>query len=557
MIVLPLIPFPFHTSMSSTSNTKLGPEQLRPYYDHDSFDAGYSVIFKKGVGLIDPKTGKPITANLSSNIIEKQVNENGFGSSPGLIRRAFDRQGGVGIHSNKVAGDKNFISDLEFSEYFEVNNMLELLKNLFWTLFKDYVKVLLAQPLEITRLVLQVGKFNFSSKKKEEKLKRLLDLTHSLSSSNASLKSGSADLELSGHQLGFVDEEEPIDYFQPQNDQQVWANPNTIYEPATPAPAPVTDKFVPPQLKRLSTRKRLRVYKIQPKSLHTMEIMSAIANKDSFLALFRGVNASYLYQVLSHMIEAYITGFVSPFLGIPDPFFLDLTHSNDPFKSLWLSVSACVLTGLVMIPLDLIRIKFMITQPTSLALTNDTSGNEDIIEKTAEEVVQNTRSFRESIRNFPTYYLKHPPTPIIFFTTMYQLSTTVFRKMAPYLLYIKFNIDAYSSPTIYTFVNLLSLIGEFFVKLPVENLLRKEQVRFLLAPKLHDKKKVITIVKPEENMIVEFNGAPSDEDELTNWQKVKQLGLFNGWRVGLLNVVGFWGYNIFKNSGNALKEERL
>lgn len=126
------------------------------------------------------------------------------------------------------------------------------------------------------------------------------------------MKSGSADLELSGHQLGFVDEDEPIDYFQSQSDLQVRANPNTTYEPATPAP-PVTDKFVPPPLKRLSTKKRLRVYKIQPKSLHTMEIMSAIANKDSFLALFRGVNASYLYQVLSHMIEAYITGFVSPF----------------------------------------------------------------------------------------------------------------------------------------------------------------------------------------------------------------------------------------------------
>ena len=132
--------------------------------------------------------------------------------------------------------------------------------------------------------------------------------------------------------------------------------------------------------------------------------------------------------------------------------------------------------------------------------------------------------------------------------------------MAPYLLYIKFNIDAYSSPTLYTFVNLLSLIGEFFVKLPVENLLRKEQVRFLLEPKVHDKKKVITIVKPEENMSVEFNGATTttpDGDELTAWQRVKQLGLFNGWRVGLLNVIGFWGYNIVKNSGNALKEERL
>ena len=142
--------------------------------------------------------------------------------------------------------------------------------------------------------------------------------------------------------------------------------------------------------------------------------------------------------------------------GIPDPFFLDLTHSNDPFKSLWLSVTACVVTGIILMPLDLIRVKFMITQFNTKPLLND-----DIIEESAEEIIQSTRSVRESIRNFPVYYLTHPPAPIVLLTTFHQLSTSIFRKMAPYILFIKFNIDSYSAPNIYTFVNLISLILEF------------------------------------------------------------------------------------------------
>ena len=181
----------------------------------------------------------------------------------------------------------------------------------------------------------------------------------------------------------------------------------------------------------------------------------------------------------------------------------------------------------------------------------------DALEEVTEEIVQSTRSVRESIRNFPVYYLLHPSTPIVFLTTLHQLSTSIFRKMAPYILFIKFNIDSYSSPNIYTFVNLLSLILEFFIKLPVENLLRKQQVQFLLTPKREDTKKVITIEDPKKSLIVEFNDLSKDIQDSTFWERLKQLGLFNGWRIGVLNVIGFWGYNIIKSDGSELKEERL
>lgn len=531
--------------MSSSTNTPshLDSLTLRPYYDHDTFNPGYSVIFKRGVGIIDPKSNKPITSNISEKLIDQNV-----GKNQGVIENLLNRGGPIGI---KAGSDKNYVYDLEFNEYFESNNLVEVMKNLVWNFVKSYVKVLLTQPLEIVRLVLQVGKFNFnagpSRKSDLSKSRRLLTETDgSITTDETEATNTEYDDDYGADEDN--DEDEPINYFQSQNEQKVWSGQD--YESDQNLMTSPTAR--PTRKARNELRKRSRHNKIKPKSIHTIDIITAIVNKDGPLALFRGINASFIYQTLSHTIEAWITGFISPFLGIPDPFFLDLTHSNDPFKSLWLSVTACVVTGIILMPLDLIRVKFMITQFNTKPLLND-----DIIEESAEEIIQSTRSVRESIRNFPVYYLTHPPAPIVLLTTFHQLSTSIFRKMAPYILFIKFNIDSYSAPNIYTFVNLISLILEFFIKLPVENLLRKEQVRFLLTPKKEDVKKVISIEDPQKNLIVEFNDLNQTDDDLTLWEKFKQLGLFNGWRIGVMNVIGFWGYNIIKSNGSELKEERL
>lgn len=543
-----------------TSNL-IDSKQLRPYYDHDSFNAGYSVIFKKDVGLIDTTTNKPITANLSTSNIDKVINNSG------LILKSFGRTGtgSLGINSNATtggvvsatarnSGDKNYIYDLEFNEYFDLHNLSELFKNLVWNFIKNYMKVLISQPLEIVRLVLQVGKFEFDKPRKlsTAKSKRLLD--DNTNDVNILSRSFTSDED--------NEDEEEINYFQPNLEQQVWSNQNSMQQDANASPLGTTTSSTPmpiPTYKSSSTlslnRKKSKYHKkITPKSIHTVDILTSIINKDGPFALFRGINASFIYQTLSRTIEAWITGFVSPFLGVPDPFFLDLTHSNDPFRSLWLSVSACVLTGLVLMPLDLIRVKLMLTQFTTPIGIEEDEQQQETEENNQLIPTVSTRSVRESIRNFPLHYLSHPPWPIVCLTILHQFSTSIFRKAAPYILFIKFNIDSYSLPNVYTFVNLISLIMEFFIKLPVENLLRKAQLGFLLLSKSHDSNKVITIT--DENLIVEYNSGGVDE-ECSLWERVKSLGLFNGWRVGVLNVIGFWGYNILKNDGTELKEEKL
>lgn len=540
-----------------------GSNTLRPYYDHDTFDAGYSVIFKPGIGLIDTETNKPITSSLASSIA-KQSSERNFkaGQNIGLSGLSGKRSiGDIGIGKTTAANgtDKNYIYDLEFQEYFDFNNLSELFKNLVWNFCKNYFKVLLSQPLEIVRLVLQVGTFEFNdgAQRNTSGYSRLLN--------KPKLKN------IDSPQVTDVSDESDgeVNYFQSPNLSMHLPKERTRTKSPTKSRKQHHDR----------KNKAKNKNKIQPVSLHTLDIMSSMITKDGPFALFKGINASFIHNTLSHTIEAWITGFMSPFLGIPDPFFLDLTHLTEPLKSLWLSVLACVLTGLILMPLDLIKVRLMITQFNKPSGNDDNSGVsslESLVESAKEEKKSeiSTRSIRDSIYNFPIHFLLHPPPAISFLTALHHFSTTIFRKAAPYVLFIRFNIDSYLSPNLYTFVNLFLLILEFFIKLPVENLLRKEQVRFLLRPKssLEDEMKVITIESEERDLIIDFNNGWKDDLEnevkdtdgelkplksISLLQRIKMLGLFNGWRVGVLNVIGFWGYNILKKNGAELKEERL
>ncbi|KAK7686878.1 hypothetical protein QCA50_009954 [Cerrena zonata] len=212
--------------------------------------------------------------------------------------------------------------------------------------------------------------------------------------------------------------------------------------------------------------------------------MTAVASKDGPLALFRGVNAQFIHQTLSHTIEAWITGFISPFLGSPDS----------------------------------------ISSPESLdspnLLTQDLANTTNIDQPSPSSNKINTRSIRDSIRNYPIQLLLRPPPTIALLTILHQFST-------------------------------------------IENLLRKEQINFLLRPKSleEDEKRVVTIDNPDEDLIVEYNSWNlhetlyednlDDNDDINDaekksislikaggitgfLEKVKRLNLFNGWRVAQL-----------------------
>ena len=149
-----------------------------------------------------------------------------------------------------ATSDKNYVYDLEFNEYFESNNLIEVFKNLLGNFVRSYIKVLLTQPLEIVRLVLQVGKFNFSetasktSKLDLSKSKRLLSETEDDTEATTEqdedeyTRPQRSSIYDSDRDVDNEDEdEEPINYFQSQNEQQVWSGHEVggFTKTATPA----------------------------------------------------------------------------------------------------------------------------------------------------------------------------------------------------------------------------------------------------------------------------------------------------------------------------------
>lgn len=493
-----------------------GDTTLRPYYNHDTFNAGYLVIYKPGVGLIDTATNKEIVSTFGGSFAQHAGE--GSGSSFGQVGLMNQSRA-----EHYLAADKNYAYDLEFLEYLDFGNLQETFKDLVWNFVKNYCKAVFSQPLDIVRLILQVGYFDFSD-----------------NSASAQLKGTKHSLQTTVSEEEISDDDE-IDFFQS----------NTVSETT------VNDHKAPPSPKNSILREKPS-YKVQPISQHTLDVINAVCANDCALAMLRGINASFIYSTLSHTIKAWITGFASPFLNIPDPFFLDLTHSTEPAKSLWLSVIACVLTGIILMPLDLIKVRLMLT-PIRKRPSLDDDANSASAESSHPSI--NLRSIRESLRHFPTSFFVNPPVGITLLTVLHQFSTTVFRMSAPYLLFVRYNIDSYLSPSLFTIANLLLSISELFIKLPVENLLRKEQVRYLLKPKSReeDEYRVVTIDKPEENLVVEYNGWGKFShvaQDASLWSKIVSLRLFSGWRVGVLNVIGYWGYNIFK-SLPSMTEERL
>ncbi|CDK29239.1 unnamed protein product [Kuraishia capsulata CBS 1993] len=455
--------------------------KFRPYVQADNFNTGYPIRYRPADGIIDMETGRnismslPTTAKFSSGIPKEF-------SSAGIH---------AGVQMTNSVGRKNVYSDLEFREYFVWSNTKDLLQSLCRSSLKNYARQFMSQPFEVSRLLLQVGAF-------------------SPSETNSATPSTTFDED---------EDDEEDDFF---------------------------ERTGSPRAKRYSSIQRsvpkLRVpvvenTNINPLSLNTIDVMSALISKEGFRGLFRCTNTSFLYTTLFFTIDAWICGFVSPIFGVPDPFFIDIVHSTNPFRSLLLSVASSCITGLLLAPVSLIRTRFIATTTKS----------------------QN-RSFKRLLGQL-TWKQLLVPLRLIVPTINFELSAHLLKTWVPYFLYTRCSVDRYTSPLVFSTVELLTSVVELFVKLPLETLLRRSQVDYLV----NDPSCPEALRISENELSVKFGGyhgyfatlyyiyngtkpvSHNDKFSLevpSSDTNVGLEGLFRGWRVGLLNVISSWGLSI-------------
>lgn len=92
-----------------------------------------------------------------------------------------------------------------------------------------------------------------------------------------------------------------------------------------------------------------------------LEVIAQLWQKEGAWGVFKGANATFIYSVLSSLLENWSRSLLSALFNVPD---LGVKNDMDrlidiaspyPWASLFVAAMAAVTTGLILSPLDLVR----------------------------------------------------------------------------------------------------------------------------------------------------------------------------------------------------------
>jgi len=95
-----------------------------------------------------------------------------------------------------------------------------------------------------------------------------------------------------------------------------------------------------------------------------MEVISQEWAKEGAWGVWKGTNTTFVYTILVKTVENWSRGLIAALVNVPDPGTLnglgpavDIIDTSYPWASLGVAISAAVVTGLILSPLDLVRTK--------------------------------------------------------------------------------------------------------------------------------------------------------------------------------------------------------
>ncbi|KAH0562127.1 hypothetical protein GP486_003178 [Trichoglossum hirsutum] len=421
---------------SSSYSGRDAPNPLRPYY-------------------ISPSIGQPPDSNSYQTF--SSGNRNALPAPP----------------KQPFSSARDMLSDLDYSDYLSdsspsvMDMMQELLDQALW----KYTSVLLAQPFEVAKMVLQCQ----------------------IAAPRSGAIAGSIGVR--GQRPTYTD-----DRLYPDSDGSDFDEPSSYFTPSVPISCPSRSPTTRSGHRRRTPSQTIsatspttspsRSHKL---ALHRqdslLEVLSQLWQKESAWGVWKGTNTSFIYSVLYKTIECWTRSLLAALLSIPDPGLLpssalgigslDIADSPSPWASLGIAVAAAGIAGVLLSPLDTIR----------------------------------TRT--------------------------------------PLFIRQKLHLDPIQTPTPYSLLTFLSHVGELFVRLPLETVLRRGQMDYVMR----NDPTVVTVVDvgPYDGVFgtmwwivkEERLGVGGEEKFSINARKRRKgqgvEGLWRGWRVGMWGLLGVWG----------------
>ncbi|KAF2096283.1 hypothetical protein NA57DRAFT_43719 [Rhizodiscina lignyota] len=480
---------------------------------------------------------------------------------------------------------REYLSDLDYGDYLPERSpsISEYVKKLMDQAIWNYTSVLLAQPFEVAKTILQVHLATGltpgapqSSYYQVEEPETEANPYHSDESDNdspsyfTSVPLRESSYSSSSHAYPTPSSHPSSQYHDHDYDDR---NPPSRSHSTTPTP------------NSSRAQAALKDHKIHlRRSDAVLEVIGQLWQKEAAWGVWKGTNATFMYNLLLRTLESWIRSVLAALINLPESATLsmggaglaasagaaagaagslDILDSPNPLAALGVAVAAAGITGLLLSPLDVVRTRLIVTPTTS-----------------------QPRTIPPSIRLLPPFLsLQKALFPI---TLLHSTIPSLFSNSAPIVLRSVFGLDPVITPGSYSVASFGAAVGELFVRLPLETVLRRGQVAVLQA----ESRRRIDVVRREQlNSFREGGRGRSretsknrtDEQELKTvvdvgpyrgvlgslWfivreegisvvgsgsnAKAKALsvtktrkgqgvnGLWRGWRVGFGGLLGVWG----------------
>ncbi|KAK6833330.1 mitochondrial fusion protein [Apiospora arundinis] len=446
-----------------------------------------------------------------------------------------------------AAKARDIFPDLDYRDYMNdpspstIRSVKEFVDELLW----KYTSVLMAQPFEVAKTVLQV---------------RLQDDVERLATAAAVVvEEQRARIAEPTLKPTF----EPYDEYaeSDSDDEHSYFTTNAPYaHTPTPssrasrqsAPSPMESPPIAKKPEAPAHQLNLR----RPDSI--FDVIAQLWSKESVWGVWKGSNATFLYTVLQSLLENWSRSLLSALLNVPDlgvkddvDRLIDIA-SPYPWASLCVAATAAVATGLILAPLDLVRTRLILT-PTG----------------------KGSRRTIATMRALPSWLC---PSSLIPPTILHSLIHPILTLSTPLVLKSQFLIDKQLSPTTFSVAKFCTSCVSLFVKLPLETVLRRGQAAVLRDPAhiraLEESGKMDTIVEPgpyygvvgtmysitteEGTHAVPVNPTKNVKGKKVKQPKIAEVvykrgqgmeGLWRGYKVSWWGLVGLWTASVVGGGG--------
>ncbi|KAJ6438372.1 mitochondrial fusion and transport protein Ugo1 [Purpureocillium lavendulum] len=430
---------------------------------------------------------------------------------------------------------RDVLADLDYKDYLGdsspsvVQNVKELVDELLW----KYTSVLMAQPFEVAKTILQA---------------RDQDESAALA---ATPEPGSLKRQTSGQGASIYDYQDSDS----EGDEPAYFTSNV---PGTPTPSYPRSSSnhgassSSPALKKPAVPEHYLTLR-RPDSV--AEVIGQLWQRDGAWGVWKGSNATFLYTVLQSLLENWSRSFLSAIFNVPD---LGVKEDIDrlidiaspyPWVSLFVAGAAAVATGVLLSPLDLVRTKLILTPN------------------------KGQRRTLATLRSLPSYLC---PSAIALPTVLNSLVHPLLTLSTPLVLRTRFMIDSQVSPMTFSVAKFLASSAAILVKLPVETVLRRGQMAVLSGQHyiraLGAKEQRMDTIVPigrykgvfgtmyhiaSEEGAREIPPAPASKKgkgkarafQPTHRKGQGLEGLWRGWKVNWWGLVGLWTASVVGHGG--------